>query len=207
VLIRICNPNLLSARICNPALDAYFQSMGIKNRIHPGYLYYLTLTVVDWVDVFTRPAYKQVLLASIRYCQKEKGLEVYAWCLMTNHIHLIASAKEESRLSDVLRDFKKFTNKAIIQAIQQEQESRRHWLLDRFAFAGTQDAKIKVFKFWQDGNEAKEIHTNAFLEQKLAYIHQNPVRAEIVSEPEDYLYSSARDYAGGKGLLDIILLT
>jgi putative transposase len=180
--------------------------MGIKNRIHPGYLYYLTLTVVDWVDVFTRPLYKHVLLDSIKYCQKEKGLELYAWCLMTNHIHLIASAKEDRSLSNVLRDFKKFTNKAIIQAIQQEPESRRYWLLDRFVFAGTHDVKIKTYKFWQDGNEAKEINTNAFLDQKLEYIHQNPVRAEIVTEPEDYLYSSARDYAGVKGLLEIIFL-
>jgi putative transposase len=179
--------------------------MGIKNRIHSGYLYFLTLTVVDWVDVFTRPAYKHVLLESLRFCQKEKGLEIYAWCLMTNHIHLIASAKQESNLSDVLRDFKKFTNKAIIKAIAQEPESR-HWHLDRFAFAATLDPKIRNIKFWQDGNEVKEIHTNDFLEQKLSYIHQNPVRAEIVTEPEDYLYSSARDYAGIKGLLDIILV-
>ena len=180
--------------------------MGLKNRIYPGYMYYLTLTVVDWVDVFTRPAYKHLLLDSIRYCQKEKGLELYAWCLMSNHLHLIASAKEDASLSDVLRDFKKFTNKAIISAIQQEPESRRNWILDRFAFAGAQDAKVKNYKFWRDGNEAKEMHTNVFLEQKLDYIHHNPVRAEIVDEPEHYLYSSARDYAGAKGLLDIILL-
>ncbi|RDV14522.1 transposase [Pontibacter diazotrophicus] len=180
--------------------------MGLKNRIHPGYLYYLTLTVVDWVDVFTRPTYKHLLLESVRYCQKEKGLELYAWCLMTNHIHFIASAKEGSSLSDVLRDFKKYTNKVIINAIQQEPESRRVWLLDRFAFAGSRDAKIQKNKFWQEGNEAKEIHSNAFLEQKLEYIHQNPVKAEIATEPEHYLYSSARDYAGEKGLLDIILL-
>lgn len=85
--------------------------MGLKNSIHPGYLYYLTLTVVDWVDVFTRPAYKHLQLESVRHCQKEKRLEVYAWCLMMNHIHFIASAKEGSSLSDILRDFKMYTNK------------------------------------------------------------------------------------------------
>ena len=179
--------------------------MGKKNRISTGYLYFLTLTVVDWVDIFTRPVYKHILLDSIRYCQREKGLEVIAWCLMTNHIHLIASAKEETNLSDILRDFKKFTSKALIKAIKEEPESRRQWLLDRFAFSGTLDPKIKYYKFWQEGNEAKEIHTNAFLDQKLNYIHQNPVRAEIVSEPEHYHYSSVVDYAGGKGLLDVIL--
>ena len=161
---------------------------------------------MDWVDVFTRPVYKHILLDSLRYCQKEKGLELYAWCLMSNHIHLIASAKEGANLSDILRDFKKFTNKAIITAIKEEPESRRDWLLDRFAFAGAKEVKVKNYKFWQDGIEAKEIHSNTFLEQKLEYIHQNPVRAEIVSEPDHYLYSSACDYAGEKGLLDVILV-
>ena len=180
--------------------------MGLKNRTHPGYLYYLTLTVVDWVDIFTRPAYKHILLNSLRHCQQEKGLELYAWCLMTNHLHLIASAREGNNLADILRDFKKFTSKAIVKAIREEPESRRIWLLDRFAFAGSLDPKIKQSKFWQEGNEAKEIHSNDFLDQKLNYIHQNPVRAEIVSEPEHYLYSSAIDYAGGKGLLEVILI-
>ncbi|MDB5263748.1 MAG: transposase [Adhaeribacter sp.] len=180
--------------------------MGLKNRISPGNLYYLTLTVVDWVDVFTRPAYKHILLDALRYCQQAKGLELYAWCLKSNHLHLIASAKEGQNLSNILRDFKKFTSKAILKAIGEEPESRRNWLVDRFAFAARQDVKVKDYKFWQEGNEAKEVNSNAFLEQKSNYIHQNPVRAEIVSEPEHYLYSSAGNYAGEKGLLDIILV-
>jgi putative transposase len=179
--------------------------MGIKNKIFPGYLYFFTLTVVDWVDIFTRPVYKHLLLDSLKYCQKEKGLEIYSWCLMSNHLHLSASAKEGYNLSDILRDFKKFTSKAILKAIQEENESRRDWLLNRFEYAGANDRKIKNYKFWQDGNEAKGITSNNFLEQKLDYIHQNPVRAEIVSEPEHYLYSSALDYAGDKGLLNVIL--
>lgn len=136
--------------------------MGVKNRIHSGYLYYLTLTVVDWIDVFTRPAYKHILLESLKYCQKEKGLELYAWCLMTNHLHLIAAAKEEDSLSAILRDFKKYTNKALLKAFQAENESRRAWFLNRFAFAGTRNPKIKNYKFWQEGNEAKEIRLNNF---------------------------------------------
>lgn len=180
--------------------------MGLKNKISEGYIYFLTLTVVDWVDVFTRPAYKHILVDSLKYCQKEKGLELYAWCLMTNHLHLLASAKETFHLSDILRDFKKFTNKKIIDAIDDDSESRRRWMLYRFEFAGKINPKIKDFKFWQDGNEAKEIHTNEFLDQKLNYIHNNPVVAEIVNNPEDYRYSSAIDYAGGKGLIDVVLI-
>ena len=125
---------------------------------------------------------------------------------MSNHLHLIAGAKNGNNLSDILRDFKKFSSKAIIKSIQEENESRKDWMLNRFAYAAANDTKTKDFKFWQDGNEAKELHTNDFIEQKLQYIHQNPVAAEIVAEPEHYIYSSAPNYAGQPGLLDVILL-
>jgi putative transposase len=180
--------------------------MGIRNKISEGYLYYITITVVDWVDVFTRPVYKHLIIDSLKHCQKEKGLEIYAWCLMTNHIHLIAGASEGFHLSDILRDFKKYTSKKIIKLIQEEQESRREWMLYRFEYAAKFNNKIKEHKFWQDGNEPKEIHTNEFLDQKLNYIHNNPVESEIVYESQHYLFSSAIDYAGGKGLLDIIIV-
>ena len=180
--------------------------MGLKNQIHPGYLYFLTITVVDWVDIFTRPYYKHIVVDSLEYCQQSKGLELYAWCLMSNHLHLIASAQDGYQLSDILRDFKKFTSKKVVAAMLEINESRRKWMYNRFEYAGRYDKKIKNFKFWQDGNDAKEIHTNHFLEQKLAYIHQNPVVAEIVDEPEHYLYSSGRDYAGVPGLLKVIVL-
>lgn len=165
------------------------------------------MTVIDWVDVFTRPDYRYILLDSIKYCQKNKGLVIFAWCLMSNHIHLIAGAKEGFHLSNILRDFKKYTSKNIVSAIAENPtESRKKWILNRFEFAGRFDNKITDYKFWQEGNEAKEIHTNHFLDQKLDYIHNNPVKAEIVARPEDYLYSSARDYAGEKGLLEVELI-
>jgi putative transposase len=179
--------------------------MGIKNKISEGCLYYLTLTVVDWVDTFTRPIYKHIIVDSKRYCQEQKGLELYAWCLMSNHLHLIAAGAEGVLLSDILRDFKKHTSKKITAAIEGEHESRRTWMLNRFEYAGRNDKKIKYYKFWQDGNEAKEVYSNEFLDQKLEYIHMNPVVAEIVDEPEYYRYSSARDYAGESGLLNVIL--
>ncbi len=110
-------------------------------------------------------------------------------------------------MPDILRDFKKFTSKRIVSAIEEnEQESRRKWLLDRMRFAGANDRKITNYRFWQDGNHVETIETLEFYQQKLNYVHQNPVRQEIVASPEEYLYSSARDYAGGKGLLDVIVM-
>ncbi|WP_192821789.1 transposase [Rufibacter sp. LB8] len=180
--------------------------MGIKNKIHEGYLYFVTLTVVDWVDVFTKPVYRHILLDSLKFCQEKKGLELYAWVVMSNHLHFIASAPDGKNLADILRDYKQFTSRRITQAIQLENESRKEWMLPRFHFAAATNAKSYHFKFWQDGNEAKEIHSNEFLQQKLDYIHMNPVRAELVYEPEHYTYSSALDYAGGKGLLNVLLV-
>ena len=181
--------------------------MGIKNKISEGYAYFLTMTVVNWIDVFTRPVYKHIIVDALKYNQENKGLIIYAWCLMSNHLHLIAEADEKYNLSDILRDFKKFTSKAIVKEIgENPEESRKKWMLSEFEFVGRYKSNIKNYKFWQDGNEAKEIHSNAFLEQKLDYIHGNPVNAEIVENAEEYIYSSAKNYTGEQGLIDVILI-
>ncbi len=165
------------------------------------------MTVTDWVDIFIRPDYNLEMVRSLKYWQQHKGLEIFAWCLMSNHLQIIAAAKENqpNTLSDILRDFKKFTSKEIIRLIDEENESGRKWLLDRFKFAGRNDLKIKNYKFWQEGNETKEIHTNAFLQQKIDYIHDNSVWQMLVREPQDYVFSSAIDNYGGKGSLNVVL--
>ena len=170
-------------------------------------LYFTTSTVIDWVDIFTRPSYRHIIVDSLSYCQSHKGLIIYAWVLMSNHLHMIVDTNDDNMVGDVLRDFKKFTNKKILKVLEQdEHESRREWLLDRFWFAGANDKRIKNYRFWQEGNHVEELYTMEFLMQKLNYIHQNPVRAEIVARPEDYLYSSALNYAGEKGLLNVELI-
>ena len=105
-----------------------------------------------------------------------------------------------------MRDFKKYTSKQVIATLPQINESRRDWLLRAFARAAEPLKRVKQYKVWQDGNHPVEIFSNRFLDQKLHYIHNNPVVAEIVDEPEDYLYSSARDYIGKPGLLAVELL-
>jgi len=180
--------------------------MDIQYRI-TGEVYFVTDTVVDWVDIFSRPRYKTIILESLQYCQTQKGLLIYAWVLMTNHLHMIVGANEDSKVSDIMRDFKKFTSKKILSVLKTDiQESRREWMLNRFEYAGRNDKKIKNYRFWQEGNDAQEFFLMDYFNQKLNYIHQNPVRAEIVNNPEDYRYSSAIDYAGGKGLLNVTVV-
>lgn len=179
--------------------------MGLKSITDKDGIYFITPTIVDWVDVFTKPVYKHLLIESLQFCQREKGLEIYAWVIMTNHLHLVVSAKEGFDLVAIIRDFKKHTSKQLVKTIQEENESRKAWMINRFEYAGKNDKKITNYKFWQDGNEPKPVYSSEFMKQKIDYIHQNPVKAEIVNEPEHYRYSSAIDYIGGKGLLDIVL--
>lgn len=169
-------------------------------------VYFTTSTVVNWIDIFTRLDYKMVIIDSLKYNQQQKGLVIHSWCLMTNHLHMIVSTKEGFSLSAIMRDFKKFTSKEIIKTIVDIQESRKDWMLKSFEYAAKYSKRIKNYKFWRDGNHPIELNTNELIEQKLDYIHNNPVVTEIVEKPEEYLYSSARDYIGIKGLLDIELI-
>lgn len=173
-------------------------------RDQNGY-YFLTMTVVRWVDIFTRVEYKDVIVDSLNYCIQNKGLELNAWVLMTNHLHIVGRVSTDLGMSGFLRDFKKFTSKRILELIQEIPESRREWLLNRFDFEAKRTGRAENFKLWKDGNHAIDLqHIGAF--NKIDYIHQNPVRAGIVNEPDHYIYSSAIDYANGKGLVQVTLM-
>ncbi|MEI9945513.1 MAG: transposase [Chitinophagaceae bacterium] len=171
-------------------------------------VYFITFAVVEWADVFTRKEYRDIVLESIKHCQEKKGLLLHAWCIMSNHLHLIISARDNN-LSDLLRDFKKFTSKQVIKAIaENKQESRREWLLSIFKKAGEENSRNTTYQFWRQDNQPKELFSPAFIFQKLNYIHNNPVEAGIVDNPEEYLYSSARDYKQTRkcGLLDVAFI-
>jgi len=168
--------------------------------------YFITITTVGWVDIFTRKEQKLLIINSLKYCQANKGLIVFAYCLMPSHLHMICKVEDGINLSDVLRDFKTFTSKNIIKQIIEEPESRREWMLEYFSKACIHLKKNQSFKVWQDGNQAKEIYSMSFLYEKLEYIHNNPVKDLIVEKPEDYLFSSARNYAGLDSFLDVLVL-
>lgn len=160
-------------------------------------VYFVTFTVHQWVDVFTRRAYADLLLQNLQYCQKHKGLKIYAWVIMSNHCHLIIRT-EELKLSDVIRDFKKHTSKKIVEAIaSNENESRRRWMLWLLK-------KEEHIWFWEEGYHGEEIWSRDFFDSKANYIHLNPVRAGIVEKEEDYVLSSCCDFYGTrKGLLEL----
>ena len=135
-----------------------------------------------------------------------KGLEIYSWVIMSNHLHLLIKSNK-GELSDTLRDFKSYTSKKILDEIKSCNESRRDWMLNIFKTAAFQHKRNSVYQFWTHENHSEYIFSNKFIEQKIEYIHDNPVRAGIVAKPEEYRYSSAVDYAGGKGLIDVEIIT
>ncbi|HHL57552.1 MAG TPA: transposase [Bacteroidetes bacterium] len=171
-------------------------------------IYFLTFTTIDWVDIFTKKEYKLELVDSMNYCIKEKGLIVYGWVIMSNHMHAIWQAREGYNLSSTIRDFKEFTAKRIISMIKDGDESRKVWMLKKFEFAGKRLNRISKYKFWKDSNHAVYLgpEDTKMKEQKLNYIHNNPVKAMLVHTAEDYIFSSAADYAGDKGLVEVTLL-
>jgi REP element-mobilizing transposase RayT len=131
------------------------------------------------VNVFTRKIYKDPVIDCLDFCIKNKGMILYGYVIMSNHIHL---------------------------AVQSEPESRRAWMLERFKKATESHARNKNLQFWQYANHAEEIYSEKFMWSKLDYIHLNPVIAGIVEQASDYVYSSASNYVGKESILKSVIL-
>ena len=130
-------------------------------------LHFLTITVVGWIDVFTREQYCTILIDSLKHCQKEKGLVISAFVLMSNHIHLICYVKEPFKLSEVIRDFKKFTSKSIISAIEaNNKESRKEWMLRLFKYYAKYNKNNKTYQFWQQDNKPMELESPKWINKR-----------------------------------------
>lgn len=154
--------------------------------------YFITLSVVDWVDIFTRKEYADIIIENLKYCQKNEGLHIYAYVIMSNHVHLIVRREHEKPLSELLGRFKSNTSKQIIKAIKDNMcESRKDWMLEIFRQSAKKNKQYKDYHFWQYTSHPTELDNNGIIDQKIEYIHQNPVVAGIVAESWQYIYSSA----------------
>lgn len=175
--------------------------------------YFVSFAVFNWIDLFIRNEYKEILLDSLKFCQSNKGLEVYAWCIMTSHVHLIIGT-HSNKMEDILRDFKSFTSRKLRLTIEENPAESRKECLPRFSRgmlkmmydAGLTNSNNRGFQLWQQHNHPVELSTNEMIDQRLHYVHYNPVESGIVSNPHDYVYSSALDYSGERGLLPVILI-
>ncbi len=165
--------------------------------------YFLTFQVVGWADIFTRQVYRDIVIDSMKYCREHKQLNIFAYVIMSNHVHVIFQSKND-QLSATVRDFKKHTAKAILKELDSNKsESRREWLKMIFEYHAKYNMRSKGLQFWTHENHAVELSSNDMVDSRLDYIHNNPVKAGWVEKPEDYLYSSARNYADLEGLIEV----
>jgi putative transposase len=166
-------------------------------------LYFISFAVVYWIDLFIRKEYKDIVLKSWRYCQNQKDLDIYGWCIMTSHIHMIIGSRGRP-LDKIVGEMKSYTSRNLRRTIMENiQESRKEWLMDMMQCAGSNNNNNKDWQLWQQHNKPIEILNCDMFYQKLNYIHKNPVETRIVEKEEEYLYSSARDFYDRKGLIEL----
>jgi putative transposase len=160
-------------------------------RFHvEGHVYYITSVTYNRLPIFTRPSFIIPLIDSLNFYRHKHEFKLLGYVVMPDHIHLLIWPFGESTVSDVMRDYKEFTAKRIVR--QAEVEGIEEWIA-AFRKAG-QDTGRSNNKVWQDSYWDTNIYTERFLRQKLNYIHRNPVQTGLVQQPEDYAYSSYRNY-------------
>ena len=182
--------------------------MSRKYKFHnPEAAYFVSFAVVEWLDVFTRNEYKNILVDSLNYCVKEKGMEIYSWVIMTNHVHLVFRSIGKRKPEQLLGDFKRFTGKKIVDAIKNNpRESRKEVFLHQFNKSANASSNVRESQFWRHDNKPIELWSNKVIFQKIKYIHDNPVNEGLVFRPEQYQYSSAVDYNDEKGKVDGVVV-
>ncbi|MDZ7722876.1 MAG: transposase [candidate division KSB1 bacterium] len=151
-------------------------------------IYFLTSTIVEWLPVFTKRRYFEIIIDSLNYCMKYKNLELYAYVILDNHLHLVAAAEN---LRSVVASFRKFTSKAIIKQLELDQMT---WLLNQLKFYKKAYKTESRYQVWQEGMHPKYMQSPDMMRQKIEYIHRNPVERGYVQQPEHWVYSSARNY-------------
>jgi len=153
--------------------------------------YFCTVTVLDWTPILIEARYIDPIVESLAFSRTSKGLQLFAFVIMPNHLHLIAAASD---LHAMMRDFKRFTSRTIHDRLMADGRTTALEWLDRAAQRARRERGD--FSFWQDGFHPQEISSPSLFEQKLRYLHENPVRKRLVATPEDWWYSSAAWYAG-----------
>ena len=153
--------------------------------------YFCTITVLDWVPVLIEARYIEPLIESLTYCRTHKDLQLFAFVVMPNHLHMIAAADD---LHAMVRDFKRFTSRCIHERLVAD---RRETILSWLDQGKQRARRVRdEFSFWEDGFHPQAIYTMPVFVQKLRYLHENPVRKGLAHSPQDWWFSSARWYAG-----------
>jgi REP element-mobilizing transposase RayT len=163
----------------------------------PTHPHFITCTVLHWIPIFTRTQTTDIIFDSLKYLQQNDNLQIYAYVILENHLHLVASSND---IGASMTKFKKYTARQIIDLLKSNNVKT---ILDQLEFYKKAHKKDRDFQLWQEGIQPKLITTEAMMIEKINYIHQNPVKRGYVDEAKHWRYSSARDYEGINGLIQI----
>jgi len=170
-------------------------------------IYFVSFATVYWVDVFVREQYFETMAESLEFCQENKGLVLYAFCILPSHVHIIFRDANNDP-GKLIKEIKTYTSKELQKLIlENPQESRKEWILWMFKRAGIKNSNVKGSQFWQQHNKPIELWSNKVMQQKLDYVHNNPIEAGFVTEPHYWKYSSAANYAGEPGVIKVEILS
>ncbi|MDD5731642.1 MAG: transposase [Patescibacteria group bacterium] len=159
------------------------------NKENESFPHFVTITTIEWLDIFTKKEYFEIMIDCLKYCRDKLGLLLYEYVFMTNHIHLIIQSKEGYKLSQIISSFKQFTSKRILDEL--EKDHRKYILkIIENSFSKKEGTQIQI---WQRENYPEVLETEKFMDQKIDYIYNNPVKKGYVEKPEDWTYSSARN--------------
>ena len=162
----------------------------------PNSPHFLTNTIVNWIPIFTRLGSVQIILDSFSYIQNNQDIKIYGYVILENHIHWIAQSEDLNK--DVTRF--KATAKMLVNYLAEEGQQK---ILQQFVFYKKAHKKDREHQVWEEGSHPQLMQNEQVLRQKLDYIHFNPVKRGYVDKPEHWRYSSARNYMGQEGLIDV----
>lgn len=162
------------------------------------YPYFMTCTINSWLPIFTRQEAADIVLDSWRFLQKERGFLLFAYVILENHLHMIASAPE---ISAVIQSFKSYTARQIIDLLGNRGSET---LLRQLCATKLNHKTDSTYQIWQEGSHPQQIQSDDMMWQKIEYIHNNPVLRGFVDDPLHWRWSSARNYARQHGLIEVV---
>ena len=166
----------------------------IYESTHP---HFVTCTILHWLPLFTRQESVQIIIDCLKFLQEKDNLKLYAYVILENHLHMVLSSDD---LDKTMQSFKQYTAKQLLELLKKENVTT---ILDQLAFYKKAHHQEKSYQVWEEGYQPKLIQDEAMMQIKVDYIHHNPVKRGYVDEAIHWRYSSARDYNGVSGLIEI----
>jgi len=160
------------------------------------FAYFITTTLSGFVELFSQDEYAQILIRNLNFYREKFEFKLLAYVIMPHHLHLIILPGSKGNISEIIRDFKKYTAKEIIQLLEEE---RQFDILGIFHETAQRyhPKETRKYQVWEDRFDDLALYSDKIFRTKLDYIHNNPVKEGLVNSSSDYLYSSARNYNSG----------